>query len=269
MPRTTPSTRIFASTGLFDELAAGSYGPNDYDTAGWITSIQSGRSGAWINLLPWDFHTLIRAARVFGQPGQDALFEQAVLDGLATLDNSDPDAVYSDIIGVAGAVHGLADARRYTFPAIAAPLHSGVNGIDNLEDLAAYLASLQNPDGSWNWHSNLAAPATEDEDVQTTAYAILALLEVDIMTAASYQRATEAARNWLLSVQLPDGGFQEYYPGGDENTEVEGEAVNAMAAFDATIFVDGFEAGNIDLWALIFADGFETSDTDRWSFVEP
>ena len=240
----------FVSEWLFDELAAGTYSPSDYDTAGWITNIQNGLGGTFINLRPWDFSTLIRAARVLGQPGQDALFEQAVLDGLATLDNSDPDTVYSDIIGLAGAVRGLADARRFTFPAISAPLHPGVDGIDNLEDLAAYLASLQNPNGSWNWHSNLASPGTIDEDVQTTAYALLALLEVDVMTAASYQPATETARDWLLSMQLPDGGFPEY-PGGTEISEVEGEAVTGMAAYDATLFVGGFESGTTDLWSSV------------------
>ncbi len=245
---TTFST--FVSTRLFDELAAGTYGPDDYDTAGGITSIQDGRTGAWVNLRPWDFHTLIPAAYYLGQPGQDDLFEQGVLDGLNTLDNSDPDTVNSDIVGLAGAVRGLAFARRFTFPAISAPLDPGVDGIDNLQDLAAYLASLQNPDGSWYWHSNLAAPTTSDEDVQTTAYALLALLEVDIMTAVNYQPATESARNWIVSMQLPDGGFPEY-PGGSENTEVEGEAVNAVASFDSIFFIDGFESGNTDLWSSV------------------
>jgi hypothetical protein len=245
---TTFSTHV--STGLFDELAAGTYGPDDFDTAGWIANIETGRSGAWVNLRSWDFSALISVARVLGQPGQDALFAQGLLDGLNTLDNSDPDNVYSDIVGLAGAVRGLAAARLLSFPAIVAPLHPGIEGIDNLEGLAGYLASLQNPDGSWNWHSNLAAPGVGDEDVQTTAYALLALLEVDIMTAASYQPATEAARDWLVSMQLPDGGFPEY-PGGDENTEVEGEAVTAMADFDAVFFVDGFEAGTTDLWTAV------------------
>lgn len=236
--------------GFFDELVAGTYGPDDLDTSGWIAALQTHRSGAWINLRPWEFHALIDVAEVLGQPGQDALFEQAVLDGLDTLDNSDPDSVYSDIIGLAGAVRGLAAARRYSFPAIAAPLHPGIDGIDNLEDLTAYLASVQNPNGSWYWHSDLAAPAAGDEDVQTTAYALLALLEADVMTAASYQPAAGMARDWLLSLQLPDGGFPQY-PGGDENTEVEGEAVTAMAAFDAVLFVDGFEAGDTGLWSAV------------------
>lgn len=245
---TTFSTHV--SVNLFDELAAGTYGPNDFDTAGWIASIQTGRVGAWINLRPWDFHTLIPTSRALGQPGQDDLFEQGVLDGLNTLDNSDPNTVYSDVVGLAGAVRGLASARRMTFPAISAPLHSGVDGIDTLEDLVTYLASLQNPDGSWNWHSNLAAPVVGDEDVQTTAYAVLALLEADVATSASYQPATESARNWLLTMEQPDGGFPEY-PGGSENTEVEGEAVTAMAAFDSILFVDGFESGNVGLWSSV------------------
>ncbi len=242
------SFSTWVSTEFFDELAAGTYGPDDLDTAGWIARIEGIRVDAWINLRPWEFHTVIPAAQALGQPGQDAIFEQGVLDGLATLDNSDPGAVFSDIIGLAGAVRGLAFADRFSFPAISAPLHPGVDGIDNLEDLAAYLASLQNVDGSWNWHSNLAAPTASDEDVQTTAYALLALLEVDIMTAASYQAATSSAREWIDSMQLPDGGFPEY-PGGSENTEVEGEAVTAVAAFDARIFVDGFESGDTSMWS--------------------
>jgi hypothetical protein len=235
---------------LFDELASGTYGPDDLDTSGWISSIETGRTGTWVNLRPWEFHTLIPAAKLLGQPGQEDLFEQAVLDGLATLDNSDPANVYSDIIGLAGAVRGLGEARRLYFPAVSAPLHSGVDGIDNLQDLAFYLASLQNPDGSWYWHSNLAAPTTGDEDVQTTAYALLALLEVDVVTAADYQPITQAARDWLVSLQQPDGGFP-VAPGGTENTEVEGEAVTAISRFDATIFVGGFEASNLDLWSRV------------------
>jgi len=241
---------IFVSTELFDELAAGTYGPDDLDTAGWIARIETLRTGTWVNLRSWEFHTLIPAAQVLGQPGQDGLFEQGVLDGLATLDNSDPVSVFSDVIGLTGAVRGLAFARRFAFPAISAPLHPGVNGIDNLEDLAAYLASLQNLDGSWNWHSNLAMPTTDDEDVQTAAYALLALLEVDVMTAVSYQAATESARDWIVSLQLPDGGFPSW-PGGSENTEIEGEAVTAVAAFDARIFVDGFESGDTGLWSTV------------------
>ena len=242
---TTFST--FVETELFDELEAGTYGPNDVDTAGWISEIKTYRTGTWVNLRPWEFQTLGFAARTMGNAGQEALFEQAVLDGLATLNNSDPDTVYSDILGVAGAVRGLADARRYTFPAVSAPLHTGVDGIGSLEDLAAYLGSLQNGDGSWYWHSNLTTAGVGDEDVQTTAYAVLALLKVDILTAASYEPSYTSARDWLVSMMGADGGIPSN-PGGAENTEVEGEALTAIAAVDALLFLDGFEAGDFDLW---------------------
>jgi hypothetical protein len=244
----TFSTHV--SVKLFDELAAGTFGPDDFDTAGWIANIENGRSGALINLRPWEFHTLIPAADALGQPGQSELFEQAVLDGLGTLDNSDPGSVYSDVIGLAGGVRGLAAARRLVFPTISAPLHGGVDGLDSLEALAGYLASLQNPNGSWDWHSGLSDPTEADEDTQTTAYALLALLDADVVTAMSYQPATEAARNWIQTMQLPDGGYL-MFPGGGENVEVEGEAVSAVAAFDARIFVDGFEAGDPGLWAVV------------------
>jgi hypothetical protein len=240
----------FVADGLFDALASASYGPDDLDTAGWIAAIQAARSGGAINLRPWEFQTLIPTSKRLGQPGQDGLFEQATLDGLATLDNSDPANVYWDILGLAGAVRGLAFARRYTFPAVVAPLHSGVNGIDSLEGLAAYLASLQNTDGSWYWHSDLPSPEVSDEDVQTTAYAILALLEVDIMTAQSHRPFYEKGRDWLVSMVGPDGCIPGY-PGGSPNTEVEGEALDAMGRVEALFFLDGFEAGTTDLWSAV------------------
>jgi hypothetical protein len=238
----------FAEFDLFAELDAGTYGPDDLDTAGWIAKIQDDRTGTWVNLRPWEFHTLIPAARALGVAGQDALFEQGVLDGLDTLDNTDPDNVYSDIIGLSGAVRGLAFARRFAFPPISAPLHAGVDGIDSLEDLAAYLASLQNPDGSWYWHSNLSSPTTGDEDVQTTAYAVMALMEADRYTVAPYADAAQAGRDWIVSLQLPDGGIPEY-PGGDENTEVEGEAMSTIYTVDSTIFCDGFQTGDATAWS--------------------
>ena len=240
----------FAVTDFFDELSAGTYGPNDHDTAGLIAAIEAARTGVWVNLRPWDLQTLVPSARELGHTGQDLLFEEGVLDGLDTLDNSDPAAAYSDILGLAGAVRALAFAGRYSFPPVVAPLHTGVDGIDTTEALAAHLASLQNPDGSWNWHSNLADPGEGDQDVQTTAYAVLALLEADVMTAASHDAACRAGHDWLVSMVNPDGGIPSY-PGGDENTEVEGEAVEAMAAVRARIFVDGFEAGTLDLWDAV------------------
>lgn len=215
---------------FFDELTAGTYGPDDRDTAGWIAEIVAYRQGTWINLLPWEFMLLPTPAAVHGNPGQDVLFENAILSTLNTLDNTDSATVYSDIIGLTGAVRGLAMRGRLVFPAIVSPLHSDINGLTTLESLAAVLAGYQNADGSWYWHSNLATPTEGDKDAQTTAYAALALEAVNLLVAANYQQNILDAQSWLEARQLVGGGF-ESYPGGDvasANTEVEGEVLQAL-----------------------------------------
>jgi len=224
----------FAATDFFDELTAATYGPSDLDTAGWIASVQAGRAGTWINLLPWEFQTLPLTATAIGNAGQDALFVQAILDGLNTLDNTSPFTVYSDLIGLAGGVRGLALSGTTSFAAINSPNHAPINGITTLEDLANTLVGFQNGNGSWYWHSDLGAPGASDEDTQTTAYAVMALLAADPLVATNYTTEIQAARTWINGMQLISGGFLSY-PGGDENTEVEGEALSAVATSAAAI----------------------------------
>jgi len=229
-----PQYSNFAATDFFDELTAGTYGPDDHDTASWIASVQAARAGTWINLLPWEFETLPPMASTIGNAGQDALFVQAILDGLNTLDNTSPFTVYSDLIGLAGGVRGLALSGTTTFPAINSPNHAPINGITDLEGLANTLVSFQNGNGSWYWHSNLGAPVASDEDTQTTAYAVMALVAVDPLVPTNYSAEIQAARTWINGMQLVGGGFLSY-PGGDENTEVEGEALTAVATSVAAV----------------------------------
>jgi len=223
-----PTYAAFAGD-FFDQLQAGTYSDTDLDTEGWIALIETIRTGTWVNLRPWEFHLNVDTAAQLGNSGQSASFERGVLRGLDTLDNSDPGTVYSDIIGVAGAVRGLAFADRLSFPPINAPLHSGVDGLSTLAALGDLLVSYQNPNGSWYWHSNLAAPVTADEDAQSTAYAVLALVELENAIGAGNDAAIEAGQTWLESLQLPNGGFPSS-PGGTENTEVEGEILWALGA---------------------------------------
>ncbi|NOZ95023.1 MAG: terpene cyclase/mutase family protein [Acidobacteria bacterium] len=222
-----PQYANHVASGFFDELEAGSYGPDNQDTAAYIASVVAGRAGTWVNLVPWEFQTLVPVAAVLGHPGQSEAFIQGILDGLDAMNNTDPDGVPMDIDGIAGAVRGLALGGRTSFAAIVAPLHGGINGIDSLEGLGSYLVSLQNADGSWNWHSNIPSPVLSDEDTQTTAYAVMALKAADPLVAADYSGAIEAGQDWLAAQQLPNGGFPEY-PGAGENTEVEGEALWAL-----------------------------------------
>ncbi|MFH1746743.1 MAG: right-handed parallel beta-helix repeat-containing protein, partial [Planctomycetota bacterium] len=226
----------FAAIDFFDELTASTYGPSDYDTAGWIAAVETGRTGTWINLRPWEFQTLGLTADAIGNTGQKALFNQAVLDGLNTLDNTNPGSVYSDLIGLAGGVRGLALNETTTFTAIVSPNHSGINGISTLEALADKLVSYQNADGSWYWHSNLSSPAADDKDTQTTAYAVMALIAAQDAGCGPYDDEIADGRDWLWSMQDTDGGFFSY-PGGTHNTEVEGEVLTAMSC-PSEVWVD-------------------------------
>jgi len=221
-----------AQTAFFDELNAGTYGPTDMDTAGFIASVVAGRA-SMINAVPWDFHVLVRAAAALGYPGQSQDFVAAILASLDQMDSSDPNTQAMDILGVAGAVQGLAFGNTTSFPAIVAPLHGGISGISSLQGLADWLESQQNADGSWNWASTLGSPGLTDEDLQTTAYAVMALETADSLVGSDYAAAVDAGKDWLAAQQLANGGFPEW-PTGPENTEVEGEVLWALGFHGAT-----------------------------------
>jgi hypothetical protein len=218
-----------AATKFFDELTAGTYGTANFSTAGWISAVQAGRAGTWINLLPWEFSTLAVTAANIGNTGQEALFRQGILDGLNTLDNTSPATVYSDLIGVAGGVRGLALDGVTAFTAISSTKHGGINGISTLLGLADYLAGEQNADGSWYWSDNLTTPGEDDKDTQITAYAVLALAAADALVTSDYADEVALGREWLVTMQKTSGGFYSY-PGDPDltNNEVSGEATSAL-----------------------------------------
>jgi hypothetical protein len=217
-----------AAVNFFDALTAGSYGPSDYDTAGYIAAVQAGRTGPWINIRSWDFSLNVFTSATIGNAGQDTLFEDALLDGLDTLDD-DASTTYYDTLGIAGAVRGLALAGTTSFPAINSPNHAGIDGIDNLCDLADVLAGYQNSDGSWYWHSNLPSPTTGDKSTQVTSYCVLALIAAEAHACGPYDIEIARGRSWLDGMQDTDGGFFSWPDSPDHNTEVEGEALSAMA----------------------------------------
>jgi len=233
----------FVETDFFSELDNNTYGPNDLNTTTWIDSVVAYRQGTWINLLPWEFKSLPMMAIKHGRYPQAELYVQAILDGFNVMNDTSPDTVYSDLIGVAGGLWGLSVINRQNFPAINAPLHT-INGLTSIQQLADFLVSKQNADGSWYWHSNLATPAENDKDVQTTAYAIMALIKVNQRMPVDYLPAINLGQNWLESMQNQFGGFPSF-PGGVENTEVEAEALSALSyqviEYSELMFDDGFE----------------------------
>jgi len=220
--------------GFYGPLDAGTYGDtgSNWDTADWINVVQTsgGRDAQWINLRPWEFHLQITTAAELGTTAQSNLFLDALLDGLDTLDRSDPSMVFTDNIGLAGGVRGLALSGTMTFAPIVSPDHALINGIDNLTDLADVLAGLQNGNGSWYWHSNLASPTASDEDTQVTAYAVLALEAAQAAGAGDYSAEIALGRDWLGTMQDVDGGFFLYPGTTDKNTTVVAEATTALSS---------------------------------------
>ena len=219
----------FAETEFFDELTAGTYGPSDLNTATWIAALQAARSGGLINLRPWDLHQLPWVAGQIGNAGQQNAFRDALIDGLNTLDGVQPGvnpAYFGEILGFAGGVRGLALNGSTSFSAINSPQYALINGSTTLCQLANALASLQRPNGSWWWTAN--GLGALDEDTQTTAYAILALVAAQNAGCGPYTAQIANGRAYLASMQDIDGGYFSY-PSGPHNIETEAEALWARA----------------------------------------
>ncbi|MBZ0109028.1 MAG: PEP-CTERM sorting domain-containing protein [Candidatus Scalindua rubra] len=211
------------ATEYFTQLTAGTYtggnGVTTYNTAGYISAVQSGRAGNLINLRPWEFAPLAYAAQRVGSGAQATAFTTALTDGINTLD----DALDYDLLGLSGGVFGLGLTGTDFDPTAGSFASAG-----STSDLADILAGFQNTNGAWAWDDALKDTVGE-EDSQTTAYAMLALMSVN--TSGQYNSEIVAGRNYLLGTQLGSGGFLSYpgYPGEGENIEVEGEVVWALS----------------------------------------
>ena len=218
---------------FYGPLASGTYDRNGqgtlYDTAGYVNLIRTSRASQGIpNLAAWDIGMGLVAAAQAGVTGPDL---QAWIDGVKAEINeleagtvADPE--YFDVIGLAGAVYGLAFVGEDFDPT--AGEHAAAS---SLEDLANILASYQINGGGFTWNANYMSPNQFNETVQETAYSILALNEVD---REQYLEEVQGAANYLMSVQLSTGGWRNYEDTSDpqniENNEVTGEALWGVLA---------------------------------------
>jgi hypothetical protein len=205
-------------TNFYGPLAAGTYDREGlgtlYDTAAYVNRIRTIQTGDLANLAAWDIGMgLVGAASC----GADTA--PWIAGVKAEIDELDGSASY-DVLGLAGAVYGLAFVDVDYDPT--AGEHTAA---DSVADLAAILASYQINYGGFAWNSEWVKVDDYDESIQETAYAILALNEID---RAAYIANILGAADYMLSVQLETGGWQndEFY--GGENNEVTGEALWAM-----------------------------------------
>jgi len=222
------STTIYSDhikTNYYDKLAAGTYsrdgGVTFLNTAQEIQRVIDGRTNSGIgNLAAWDIGMGLVGAVALGLDsapwiaGTEATIN--TLDGGTVVSPG-----YYDVIGLAGAVYGLASAGADFDPT------SGEHAAaSNLADLAAVLASYQMVTGGFTWNKNFMNPADDDETTQETAYAILALAEFN---HSLYSTQINDAADWLTTTQLANGGWKGW-AGGAENNEVTGEALWALRA---------------------------------------
>lgn len=213
---TTYSDHI--KSNYFDKLAAGTYnrdgGTTLLSTVDEIQRVINYRSGG--NLAAWDIGMGLVGAVALGIDTSDWITgtENTInfLDG-----NND-----FDVLGLAGAVFGLASAGADFDPTSGEHAAAG-----SLSDLAAALASYQIDGGGFTWNKNHMI-AGYDETIQETAYATLALSQFN---HSLYAGEINGAAGWLTSTQLTTGGWENYAgsPQG-ENNEVTGEALWALHA---------------------------------------
>ena len=124
-------------TNFYDPLAIGGYNRNGsgtlYDTAGYVNSIRSTRSGGQANMAAWDIGMGSVGAVMAGADTTDW-----IAGVKAEIDELDGTGYY-DVVGLAGAVYGLAVADQEFDPTTGE--HQAAS---NLMDLANAFGKLPN-----------------------------------------------------------------------------------------------------------------------------
>jgi len=212
---------VHVKTHFFDKLASGSYRRGgigtSYTTEAYVQLIRTSRAGSQANMAAWDIGLgLVGAASV----GADT---SAWIAGTKAEINELDGNTYYDVIGLAGAIYGLAFVHEDFDPT--AGQHSAAS---NLTDLANILATYQLASGGFTWNSNYVIENDANEMIQETAYAVLALDAVSRISPTAYAVNALKARDYLISVQLSTGGWRNW-SGETENNEVTGEALWAIA----------------------------------------
>ncbi|MHC4529268.1 MAG: PASTA domain-containing protein, partial [Planctomycetota bacterium] len=210
----------YVTTNFYNKLAAGAYydaySEAIHDTNSYIQTVRDRWSDANIpNHAAWDLGLGLYSAYVIGANTTQWL------DGVkAEIDELDGSAGH-DVIGLAGAVLGLAAAGEDYDPQ--AGEHVAAS---SLADLADILAGYQLDSGGFTWHKRFWEEDV-DERIHETAYALLALDEFEHI---GYLTEISDAGIYLHRTQLASGGWPEYDGGDDEDNEITGEALWALVA---------------------------------------
>lgn len=214
----------FVKENLFDRLANGMYGRfygSDYveiDTDAYIQMLRQQRESEGVaNLAAVDCGMGLYAAHLVG-----ADTKPWIAATKAAINELSPEGVY-DVLGLAGAVLGLASVGETVDPTAGPHAAAG-----SLADLAGILAGYQLATGGFTWNALSMDEGVENETVQETAFALLALKKVD---SSLYLKAITRAAAYLKASQLPTGGWEDYAGQGEYNA-LTGEALWAVGAAD-------------------------------------
>jgi len=205
------------NTYFYGPLAAGNYfrqgDATPYSTQTYVNRIRTNRSGSQANMAAWDLGMGLVGAASCGVSGAElTIWIDAVKAEIDELDSNN----YYDVIGLAGALYGLAYVNEEFDPT--AGSHAGASSV---ADLAAILASYQINNGGFAWNSAYVIPNDGNETIQETSYALMALNEVN---RALYLPNLIGGADYINSQQLANGGW-ENYPGSGENNEITAEAL--------------------------------------------
>ncbi|MBN1138397.1 MAG: hypothetical protein JXM73_17545 [Anaerolineae bacterium] len=211
---------------FFNPLDAGTYdflgdGQWIVDTEWYVVSLRNYRAIQKIpNLAAMDCGMGLYCAWLVG--AETAPWIEGVKAEINELDSGD---VY-DVLGLAGAVLGLASVGEDFDPTAGAYEAAG-----SLADLAEMLAAHQLSTGGFTWNGSHMEEGATNETVQETAFALLAMNTFD---PNEYIGAITEAAAYLESVQLPSGGWENFFEMG-ENNEVTGEALWAIGVAQQTL----------------------------------
>ncbi len=214
---------------FYDQLAVGTYDDHGagtlYSTASYIQMLRTLYSiQIWPpidNLAAWDLGMGLVGAQAAGADTAEWINGvKAELDELSSAGDY-------DVIGLAGAVYGLAYVNE-DFDPTAGDLAAA----SSLNDLADILAGYQINGGGFPEQSGDTV-----ESIQTTAYAALALNEVDRTT---YLASILGAGTYIDNQQLVSGGWKNSAAEPDENNEVTGEALWGATAALTSILTENY-----------------------------
>jgi hypothetical protein len=115
-----------------------------------------------------------------------------------------------------------------TAQGLLAHVHAGRRG-PIVEEAAATLEAIQNPDGGWQVRRALVGRPSELSITESTCYSVWALSEVG-RTASS--PVLQRGLDWLERSQRPNGGWQASARSGETQVSATSAAVRTLARFD-------------------------------------